>query len=71
MGWPFYMPLLKTIGNVNKYDGDGNENVKKAIGLVCQNNFVRASLFFVLSLPSLRNYDGGGREHKTTFVFFS
>ena len=52
-------------------DGDVKENGKKALGLL-NNNFARASRFFVLiSLQSLHDYDAkfpnftfcGGREH--------
>ena len=37
-----------TLGTLRYDDGDGDENVKKAIGLISKkNNFARASLFFV------------------------
>ena len=38
--------LLRVISNMDD-DDNGNENVKKAIGLDKQNNFARASRFFV------------------------
>ena len=41
--------LQLTIGSFSNDEGDGNEDVKKAIGLITQNNnFARASRFFVL-----------------------
>ena len=48
------------LGSLSKGNGDGNENGKKAIGLDWKNNnFVRASRFFVHVhfLPSLHDYD--------------
>ena len=41
--------LAKEVGSVSNDDGDGNENGKKARGLDWQNNnnFARASLYFV------------------------
>ena len=40
--------LGQTIGTFRNYDGDGKENVKKAIGLISKkNNNSRASRFFV------------------------
>ena len=74
----FREEMVKSLSND---DGDGNENGKKAIGLDRQNsNFVRASLFLYISLPSLHDYDVKvrkctfcrGRERgNTTFFFFS
>ena len=47
-----------SIGSLRCHYGDGNENVKKAIGLGQQNNnFARASRFLYISLPSLHDYD--------------
>ena len=49
--WQFFVRRLKSyvaIGSLSQDEGDVNENDKKAIGLVCQNNnFARASRFFV------------------------
>ena len=69
------------LGNLSNDDVDVNENGKKAIGLDwLNNNFARASCFFVHSLPSVHDYHVklpnstflGGCEHKTTtFYFFS
>ena len=40
--------LILSLGSFSNDDGDGNENVKKAMGLDWQNNnFARASRFFV------------------------
>ena len=47
-----------SIGSLNNYEGDGNEDGKKAIGLDKQNNnFARASRFLYISLPSLYDYN--------------
>ena len=47
-----------SIGSLNNYEGDGNEDGKKAIGLNKQNNnFARASRFLHISLPSLYDYN--------------
>ena len=71
---------MKIIGSLSNDDVDGNENGKKAIGLDKQNNsFSRAARFFCtflcrcctthdVKLPNLTFY--GGREHKTTTLFF-
>ena len=48
-----------TLGTLRSDDGDGNEDVKKAIGLDQQNNnFARASRFFFLhfSFSSLHDF---------------
>ena len=47
-----------SVGSLNNYEGDGNEDGKKAIGLDKQNNnFARASRFLYISLPSLYDYN--------------
>ena len=49
---------MLSIGSLNNYEGDGNEDGKKAIGLDKQNNnFARASRFLYISLPSLYDYN--------------
>ena len=67
-----------TIVSSSNDDGNVTENGRTTIGLDRQNNnFARASRFFVHYLPSLHDYDvktpnftyGGGREHKTTTLF--
>ena len=70
-----------SIGSLSNDDGDVNENGKKAIDLVWQNNnFARASRFFVhfFAVTARQRREMpiftfcGGREHTTTtFVFFS
>ena len=42
--------LESPIGTLRSADGDGNEEVKKAIGLI-------TNAFFYISLPSLYDYD--------------
>ena len=47
---------VRSIGTLRTYDGDGNGNVKKAIGLKNKTNILhvhRAVLY--ISLPSLHN----------------
>ena len=40
------------------YDGDGNRNVKKAIGLMSKTTTLHVHhAFLYISLPSLHNYD--------------
>ena len=47
-----------SVGSLNNYEGEGNEDGKKAIGLDKQNNnFARASRFLYISLPSLYDYN--------------
>ena len=44
---PFSLPSPSSLGSFSNDDGDGNEIVKKRIGLDWQNNnFARASLFY-------------------------
>ena len=62
------------IGSLSNDDGDGNENGKKAK----KNNFARTSHFLYISSSPMHDYDVklpnftfcGGREHKTTSLFF-
>ena len=67
------------IGSFSNDEGDGNEDVKKAIGLDWQNNnFARASRFLHISLPSLHDNEVkmpnckfyGGRKQATANLFF-
>ena len=66
---------FNTKGSFSKDDGDGNENVKRAIGLDWQNNnFVRSSRFFYISFVTAhlrRARFSWGREHKTLTHYFS
>ena len=61
-------------------DGDGNEDVKNAIGLLRKTTTLHVHhAFLYISLPSLHNYDVkmpnckiyGGRKQATTNLFFS
>ena len=73
--------VIVIIDSLRNDIGDGNENGKNAIGLDKQNNnFARASHFFVHFSLSLHDYDvklpnfmfWRGQEQKTTtFSFFS
>ena len=46
------------IGTLRNYDGDGNEKVKKAIGLMCKTTTLHVHhAFLYISLQSLHNYD--------------
>ena len=64
-------------GRFSNDDGDGNQNVKKAIGLLRETYVHHASLY--IPLPSLHDYDVkmpnckfyGGRKQATTNLFFS
>ena len=69
-----------TIGSFSNDDGDGNEDVKKAIGLLRKTTTLHVHHAFVyISLPSLHDYDVkmlnckfyGGRKQATTHLFFS
>ena len=69
-----------TIGSLSNDDSDGNEDVRKAIGLISKTTtlHVHHALLYI-SLPSLHDYNVKvlnfticqGREHKTTTFFFS
>ena len=50
--------LGQTIGTLRNYDGDGKENVKKAIGLMSKKTTAHVHhAFLYISLLSLHNYD--------------
>ena len=50
--------LGQTIGTLRNYDGDGKENVKKAIGVMSKKQQRTCiTLFLYISLLSLHNYD--------------
>ena len=71
---------MKIIGSLSNDDGDGNENGKKAIGLISKTTtlLVQQAFFCTflcrpctthdVKLPNLTFY--GGCEHKTTTLFF-
>ena len=61
-------------------DGDGNQDVKKAVGLLRKTTTLHVHhAFLYISLPSLHDYDVkmpnykfyGGRKQATTNLFFS
>ena len=69
-----------SVGSFSNDDGDGNENVKKAIGLWSKTTSLRAHhAFLYISLPLLDDYDVkmpsftfyGGRKQATTNFSFS
>ena len=69
-----------TLGSFSNDDGDGKEDVKKAIGLLRKTTTLHVHhAFLYISLPSLRDYDVkmpnckfyGGRKQATTNLFFS
>ena len=71
--------LLKALGSFGD-DGDGNQDVKKAIGLLPKTTNLHVHhAFLYISLPSLHGYDVkmpnckfyGGRKQATTNLFFS
>ena len=50
--------LEPPIGALRSDDGDGNEEVKKAIGLITKTTILHVHhAFFYISLPSLYDYD--------------
>ena len=69
-----------SIGIFSNDDGDGNENVKKAIGLLSKTTSLHVHhAFLYISLPLLHDYDVkmpsftfyGGRKQATTKFSFS
>ena len=68
------------VGCFSNYDGDGNQDVKKAIGLLRKTTTLQVyHAFLYISLPSSHDYDVkmpnwkfyGGRKQATTNLFFS
>ena len=75
-----FQTQLLCIGSFSNDDGDGKEDVKKAIGLLRKTTTLHVHhAFLYISLPSLRDYDVkmpnckfyGGRKQATTNLFFS
>ena len=69
-----------SIGSFSNDDGDGNENVEKAIGLLSKTTSLHVPhAFLYISLPFLHDYDVkmpsftfyGGRKQATTKFSFS
>ena len=55
--------LSSLIGTLRNYDGDGKENVKKAIGLMSKTTTLRVHYAFLyISLLSLHNYKASGYD---------
>ena len=67
------------VGSFSNDDGDGNQDVKKAILLRKATTLHVHHVFLYISLPSLHDYDVkmpnckfyGGRKQATTNLFFS
>ena len=75
MALSFWPVLPKKIGSFSNDDGDGNEDVKKTIGLLSKTTNLHVHhAFLYISLPSLDDYDVkmpngnfyGGRKQATT-----
>ena len=48
----------KQLGTLRSHDGDGNEDVKKAIGLISKTTILHVHhTILYISLPSLHDYD--------------
>ena len=71
---------LLSLGSFTNDDGDGNQDVKKAIGLLHKTTTLHVQhAFLYISLPSLHDYDVkmpnckfyGGSKQATTNLFFS
>ena len=76
--WMAVMVLI--LGSFSNDDGDGNQDVKKVIGLLRKTTTLQVHhAFLYISLPSLHDYDVkmpnckfyGGRKQATTNLFFS
>ena len=72
--------MVLILGSFSNDDGDGNQVVKKAIGLLRKTTTLHVHhAFLYISLPSLHDYDVkmpnckfyGGRKQATTNLFFS
>ena len=71
--------IHKVLGTLRSDDGDGNEDVKKAIGLITKTTILHVHhAFLYISLQSLHDYDVKipnftifrRRERKTTTLLF-
>ena len=69
-----------SVGSFSNDEGDGNENVKKAVGLLSKTTSLHVHhAFLYISLPLLHDYDvkmpsftfHGGRKQATTNFSFS
>ena len=70
---------VEVLGSCSNEDGDGSENVKKAIGLLSKTTTLHVHhAFLYISLPPLQDYNVkmpnftfyGGRKQETTNFFF-
>ena len=53
-----WRPSLRLVGTLRSDDGDGNEDVKRAIGLITKITIFHVHhAFLYISLPSLHDYD--------------
>ena len=75
-----FRPRSCLLGSFSNDDADGNQDVKKAIGLISKQTTLHVHhAFLYISLPSLHDYDVkmpnckfyGGRKQETTNLFFS
>ena len=75
-----YTEILPILGSFSNDDGDGNQDVKKATGLLRNTTTLHVHhAFLYISSPSLHDYDVkmpnckfyGGRKQATTNLFFS
>ena len=84
MDFTYFLPKKPTVylpqlGSFSNDDGDGNQGVKKAIGLLRKTTLNVHQAFLYISLPSLHDYDVkmpdckfyGGRKQTTTNLFLS
>ena len=78
--WSSRVRIIGTLGSFSNDDGDGNEIVKKTIGLVSKTTNLHVHLAFLyFSQPPLQEYDVkmphftfyGGRKQATTNFSFS
>ena len=74
------IPMGVVVGSFSNDDGDGNQDVKKAIGLLRKTTTLHVHhAFLYISLPSLHDYDVkmpnckfyGRRKQATKNLFFS
>ena len=77
---PPFPPPYRFLGSFSNDDGDSNQDVEKAIGLLRKTTTLHVHhVFLYISLPSLDDYDVkmpnckfyGGHKQATTNLFFS
>ena len=71
---------IKTLGTLRSTDADGNENLKKTMGIITKTTTLHVHhTFLSISFPFLHDYDMkipnfafyGGRKQATTKYYFS